>query len=49
MNIIESKVEPHKAINKGSTTVVQGKTKTQTNCNYDIKYFRCLGNGYLAS
>ena len=45
MNIMESKVKPHKAINKGSTTTVQGKIKTQTNCNHDIKYFRCLGSG----
>jgi hypothetical protein len=43
-NTLGSTVEPPKPTKKDSTTTVQGKTKTQTNYNHDIKCFRCLEN-----
>jgi hypothetical protein len=46
-NTMGNKVEPHKAIKKDLAIVIQDKTKTQTNHNHDIKYFRCLSNGYI--
>jgi len=30
-------------------TIIQGKTKTQTNLNLHIGCFKCLGNGHIAS
>jgi hypothetical protein len=49
LNTIRSKVKPYKALRRDSTTKQKGKTKTQTNCNHDIKYFKCLGNGHITS
>ena len=46
-NIMGSKVKPPKVIKKDLATTVQGKTKTQTNYNHNIKCFKCLGNGHI--
>ena len=46
---MRSKDKPLKAKKKDFNTIVQGKTKTQTNFNIHIGCFKCLGNGYIAS
>jgi hypothetical protein len=48
-NTMRSKDRPLKAKKKDLNTIVQGKTKTQTNHNIHIGCFKCLGNGYTAS
>jgi hypothetical protein len=47
-SFMHAKIEQPKA-KKEMPTDEKGKTNSQTMCNHDIKYFRCLGSGYIAS
>jgi hypothetical protein len=42
-----NKTKPPKTMKKDLATVVQGKSKTPTNHNCNIKCFRCPRNGYI--
>jgi Asp-tRNA(Asn)/Glu-tRNA(Gln) amidotransferase C subunit len=49
INTMVNKVEPSKAWRKDSTIETKGKAKIQSNYNSDIKCFKHLRSGHIAS
>lgn len=44
-----NKIKPSKAWRKDQTAKTKGKLEIPSNCNHDIKYFKCLKSKHIAS